>query len=113
MPKNPNQKKKLYYLYRILHDHTDDSHGLTLPQIQEKLASFEIIADRKSLYDDIETLRELGYDVIMEKDGRSSLYYLGTKDFEIAELKLLVDAIQSSKFITEKKSNDLKMRTTI
>ncbi len=112
MPKNPNQKKKLYYLYRILHDHTDDSHGLTLPQIQEKLASFEIIADRKSLYDDIETLRELGYDVIMEKDGRSSLYYLGTKDFEIAELKLLVDAIQSSKFITVKKSRELIKKLT-
>jgi predicted DNA-binding transcriptional regulator YafY len=112
MPKNPNQKKKLYYLYKILHDHTDDSHGLTLPQIQEKLASFEIIADRKSLYDDIETLRELGYDVIMEKDGRSSLYFLGTKDFEIAELKLLVDAIQSSKFITVKKSRELIKKLT-
>ncbi len=49
MPKNPNQKKKLFYLYKILHDHTDDEHALTMPQIQEKLLSYEVSADRKSL----------------------------------------------------------------
>ena len=112
MPKNPNQKKKLYYLYKILHDYTDDEHALTMPQIQEKLMFYEVTADRKSLYDDIETLRELGFDVIMEKDGRSAVYHLGTKDFEIAELKLLVDSIQASKFITAKKSRDLIKKLT-
>ncbi len=60
----------------------------------------------------METLRELGFDVIMEKDGRSAVYYLGTKDFEIAELKLLVDAIQASKFITVKKSRELIKKLT-
>ena len=69
-------------------------------------------ADRKSLYDDLEALRVLGIDVIGEKVGRNFYYHVGKKQFEIAELKLLVDAIQSSKFITEKKSNDLIRKLT-
>ncbi len=107
MPKNANQKLKLYYLYRILHDQTDDDHVLTMAEIQRELGRYDITADRKSLYDDLNALRILGYDVIGEKDGRSFNYHMGEKEFEIAELKLLVDAIQSSKFITERKSNEL------
>ncbi len=107
MPKNANQKLKLYYLYRILHDLTDDDHVLTMAEIQRELERNDITADRKSLYDDLNALRLLGYDVIGEKDGRSFNYHMGEKEFEIAELKLLVDAIQSSKFITERKSNEL------
>ena len=107
MPKSANQKLKLYYLFRILHDKTDDNHVLTMPEIQQHLAGYDISADRKSLYDDIEALRSLGFDVIGEKNGKIYAYHMGEKEFEIAELKLLVDAIQSSKFITEKKSDEL------
>ncbi len=112
MPKNANQKLKLYYLYKILHDKTDDTHVITMPEIQSHLEAYGITADRKSLYTDMDALRYLGFDVIGEKDGKSFNYHLGSKDFEIAELKLLVDAIQSSKFITEKKSNELIKKIT-
>ena len=107
MPKGTNQKLKLYYLAKIMMSLTDDEHGLTMPQIKSALEEYDITADRKSLYDDIETLRVLGIDVYTEKEGRNFLYKVGKKHFEIAELKLLVDAIQSSKFISERKSREL------
>ena len=112
MPKGTNQKLKLYYLSRIMTQKTDDEHMLTLTEIQEHLAAYGVTADRKSLYDDMEALRVLGIDVIGEKVGRTFCYHVGSKQFDIAELKLLVDAIQSSKFITEKKSNELIKKIT-
>ena len=112
MPKGTNQKFKLYYLARIMTELTDDEHMLTMPQIRKELEAYNVTADRKSLYDDMEALRVLGIDVIGEKVGRNFYYHVGGKHFDIAELKLLVDAIQSSKFITEKKSNDLIKKLT-
>lgn len=112
MPKGSNQKLKLYYLSQIMTQKTDDEHMLTLPEIQEHLLAYGVTADRKSLYDDMEALRVLGIDVIGEKIGRNFYYHVGSKQFDIAELKLLVDAIQSSKFITEKKSNELIKKIT-
>ncbi len=107
MPKGSNQKLKLYYLAKIMMSRTDDEHGLTMPEIKEALEEYGVSADRKSLYDDFEALRILGIDVYSDKEGKKYLYKVGKKQFEIAELKLLVDAIQSSKFITEKKSAEL------
>ena len=112
MPKGANQKLKLYYLSRIMTELTDDEHTITMPDIQRELKAYGVTADRKSLYDDLEQLRVLGIDVIGEKVGKYFCYHVGSKQFEIAELKLLVDAIQSSKFITEKKSNDLIRKLT-
>ncbi len=112
MPKGAHQKLKLYHLAKIMIKKTDDKHYLTMPQIIEQLEEYGITADRKSLYDDMEALRTLGIDVIMEQEGRNYYYYVGSKHFEIAELKLLVDAIQSSKFITEKKSGELIRKLT-
>ena len=112
MPKGSNQKLKLYYLARIMLEKTDDEHMITMPQIRSALEAYGVTADRKSLYDDMEALRVLGIDVIGEKVGRNFYYHVGGKQFEIAELKLLVDAIQSTKFITEKKSNDLIKKLT-
>ena len=112
MPKGTNQKLKLYYLSRIMTQMTDDEHALTMPEIQRELSRYDVTADRKSLYDDLEQLRVLGIDVIGEKDGRNYRYHVGQKQFDIAELKLLVDAIQASKFITEKKSNELIKKLT-
>lgn len=112
MPKGTNQKLKLYYLSRIMTEKTDDEHMITMPEIRKALEAYGVTADRKSLYDDFETLRVLGIDVIGEKVGRNYYYHVGSKQFELAELKLLVDAIQSSKFITEKKSNELIKKLT-
>ena len=107
MPKGTKQKLKLYYLAKIMVEKTDDNHYLTMPEIIEELAKYEVTAERKSLYEDIKTLEDLGIEVIKEQDGRNTLYHVGAKKFEIAELKLLVDSIQVSKFITEKKSREL------
>ncbi|MCR5747440.1 MAG: WYL domain-containing protein [Lachnospiraceae bacterium] len=112
MPKGANQKLKLYYLAKIMVGKTDDDHMLTMPEIQKHLLEYGVTADRKSLYDDMEALRTLGIDVIGEQIGRGYYYHVGKKHFEIAELKLLVDAIQSSKFITEKKSSELIKKLT-
>ena len=86
---------------------TDEEHMITMPEIQKALEAYDVTADRKSLYDDLDQLSVLGIEVTGQKIGRNFYYYVSNKQFEIAELKLLVDAIQSSKFITEKKSKEL------
>ena len=107
MAKSSNQKLKILYLAKIFLQYTDESHGLTMNELIEKLAHYDISADRKTLYLDIEELRNFGMDIIGEKEGKYFLYKLLSRDFELAELKLLVDSIQSAKFMTEKKSGEL------
>ena len=107
MPRTSNQKLKLLYLADILLTETDEDYPLTLREIISKLKGFDISADRKTLYQDFEVLREYGYDIISEKRGRSCCYFLGERSFELPELKLLVDSVQSAKFITDKKSGVL------
>lgn len=107
MAKGKNQKFKLAYLKEIMLRETDDSHGISLKQVIEKLDARGVSAERKSIYEDFDDLEKLGVDIISEKKGRECLYHVGGRQFELAELKLLVDAIQSSKFITEKKSREL------
>lgn len=107
VPKRTNQKLKLYYLAKIMVNNTDDEHAMTLQDIKNALEQYEITADRKSLYDDFNVLRDMGIDILGKQRGRSYYYHVGKKKFELAELKVLVDAIQSSKFITVKKSHEL------
>lgn len=108
MPSGRNQKLKLCYLSRIMLSKTDDDHHLTMPQVQDLLGQYDVTADRKALYRDMDALSALGIDIIGQKvKGGGFEYYVGKKTFDLAELKLLVDAIQSSKFITEKKSREL------
>ena len=107
MAKKNNQKLKLLYLADIFKNDTDEEHPLTLQEIAGILRSNDIPADRKTLYQDFEALREYGYDIICDKRGRSCYYFLGERDFELPELKLLVDSVQSAKFMTDKKSNSL------
>ncbi|MBR3125401.1 MAG: WYL domain-containing protein [Mogibacterium sp.] len=105
--KGENQKLKMLYLVQLFSRETDDAHKLTMPEIIAKLADEGVNADRKTLYQDFEELRRFGLDIISEKDGRNFYYYLGSRDFELPELKLLVDSVQSAKFITDKKSGQL------
>lgn len=104
--KSPNQKLKLMYLAKILMEKTDEEHFLTVPQMIEELARFDISAERKSIYDDLECLRLFGLDICSVKT-KTTNYYIGSRDFELPELKLLVDSVQSSKFLTSKKSMEL------
>lgn len=105
--KGENQKLKMLYLVKLFSEETDDDHALTMPEIISRLADYGVNADRKTLYQDFAMLREYGLDIIAEQNGRSYLYYLGSRDFELPELKLLVDAVQSSRFITDRKSQEL------
>ncbi len=107
MARNTNQKFKLYKLAEIMVAKTDDTHYLTMPQIIAELEKYDIPAERKSIYTDLEDLQELGIEVECVKEGRHHNYHVVSRKFELPELKLLVDAIQSSKFITVKKSNEL------
>lgn len=92
---------------KILLDRTDETHSITMPEIIDALEAYGISAERKSLYNDIENLRVYGLDVIGVQEDRTYSYHIGNRQFELAELKLLVDSVQSAKFITEKKSNEL------
>jgi len=91
---------------RILLDHTDETHMLSVNELISKLADMDIKAERKTIYDDIETLRQFGLDIVMGK-SKSFGYYVASREFELPELKLLADAVQSSKFITERKTLQL------
>ncbi len=107
MSKGNNQKLKIIYLMKILLDRTDETHSITMQEIVSLLEIYGIRAERKSIYNDIENLRLYGMDIIGEKRERTYYYHIGNRQFELAELKLLVDSVQSAKFITAKKSNEL------
>ena len=107
MVKGNNQKLKIIYLMKILLEETDETHSITMAEIITALGAYGISAERKSLYNDIENLRVFGMDIIGEQQGRTYYYHVGNRKFELAELKLLVDSVQSAKFITENKSNEL------
>ena len=98
-----NKKLKLLYLAQYLWEQTDEQHPGTMQEIIAYLASCGISAERKSLYDDLELLRLYGMDVQSVK-GRSFGYFLGERDFQLPELKLLVDAVQSSSVISARTS---------
>lgn len=107
VPRGTNQKFKLYRLAQIMLEKTDDEHYITMPEIMSELEKYEITADRKSIYNDLRDLEVLGIEVEGEPIGNRYHYHVVNRPFELPELKLLVDAIQSSKFITERKTNTL------
>ena len=108
MAKGQNQKAKLLYLARILSQQTDQEHPMTIARMMDLLQAQGVdVRDRKSLYDDLETLRVFGMDIEKQREGRSVGYYVAGREFELPELKLLVDAVQSSRFITHNKTNQL------
>lgn len=106
MARSFQQKLKILYLMRAFMELTDEQHPMTVPELMDYLAGFGIMVERKTVYDDIETLRTFGLD-IDNRRGKPSGFYLASRDFELAELKLLADAVQSSRFITDKKSRQL------
>lgn len=105
MPKSRNQKLKILYLYDILKEKTDEEHGLNAEELIRELQGYGIEAERKSIYSDIELLRDI-YGLEIEHD-KSTGYRLTEREFDFPELKILVDAVQSSRFISETKSNSL------
>lgn len=107
MAKSAGQKLKLLYIIRLLSESTDESHPASTADIIAYLESKGIHSERKSIYDDIAKLCEFGYDIIQVQSRLGGGYYMAGREFELAELKLLVDAVQSSRFITTRKSRSL------
>lgn len=107
MPRTSGQKLKLLYIIKYLEENTDEHHPASTADIISWLASNDIQAGRKSIYDDIEKLCDFGYDIIQVQNRLGGGYYMAGRNFELAELKLLVDAVQSSRFLTTRKSRSL------
>lgn len=107
MPKGNNQKFKLYRLAQIMQEQTDDEHYITMPEIMKNLAQYEVTADRKSIYADLRDLSVLGIDVEGEPVGNRYHYHVVNRAFELPELKLLVDAIQSSHLNLSQRKNQM------
>ena len=101
-----NQKKKILCLLQILRERTDENHIMSAPELCNALKEYGINAERKAIYTDIEALQDIGVDIVQKK-GSNPGYYIGNREFELAELKLLVDAAQASKFITKRKTEEL------
>lgn len=107
MAKSEGQKLKLLYIVRMLEESSDENHPLSTAEIIARLDSQGIHSERKSIYDDIAKLTNFGYDIMQVQSRLGGGYYLASREFELPELKLLVDAVQSSRFITTKKSREL------
>lgn len=99
-------KLRLLYILKILMEKTDETHTLSAADLDRLLHGYGMSADRKTVYSDIETLKEAGIDILQSR-GTNGGYYIGIREFELPELKLLVDAVQASKFISRKKSQEL------
>lgn len=106
MPKGPGQKRKLLELARILLENTDEDHPMSTAEVIGALERLEIVAERKSVYDDMDQLRQAGLDIQNHK-GKCPGWFIGEREFQLAELKLLVDAAQASRFLTARKSGAL------
>lgn len=108
MSRGQNQKFKFTYLMKIMLAKTDDEHTITMSQIMKELDKYDVTAERKSIYADFQDMTDkFGIEIIKEQIGRETYYHVGSREFELAEVKLLIDAIQSSKFITQTKSREL------
>ena len=106
MTKSGSHKLKILYLMKMFLEQTDEEHSIGIADIIRELDNYGISAERKSIYADIDTLKVFGLD-INKKKSKATEYYLASREFELPELKLLVDAVQCSKFVTHKKSNEL------
>lgn len=106
MAKSGMQKMKILLVMRELLEKTDEKHPLSTSELVSMLERNGILAERKSVYHDIETLKKFGMDIENRREQPSG-YYVASRDFEFPELKLLVDAVQCARFITRKKSEEL------
>ena len=107
MAKQANQKLKILYLLEYLQSQSDENHPQTMANILAELQKHDITAERKSIYNDVELLRKFGYDIQLNRSRVDGGYFLGARDFELPELKILVDTIQASNFLTPNNTRDL------
>lgn len=107
MPKSEGQKLKILHILKILEEYTDEAHPMTTAELIRRLDQLGIPCERKTIYSDIEKLIDFGYDIVQVSNRRGGGYYMASREFELAELKILVDTVQASRFVTTKKSREL------
>ncbi|MDD5863536.1 MAG: WYL domain-containing transcriptional regulator [Firmicutes bacterium] len=107
MPKSDNQKLKIFYILDYLQKNSHRDHPVRASELIAMLENqHDIACDRKTIYSDIAALQDYGVDIV-SLTGKNGGYYIASRNFELPELKLLIDAVQSSRFLTEKKSREL------
>ena len=106
MPKSDNQKLKILYIWDYLQKSSHPDKPVRAGELIQMLDSHGIACDRKTVYSDIAALQDFGIDILCQP-GRNGGYYIASQNFELPELKLLIDAVQSSRFLTERKSRAL------
>ncbi len=107
MPKSDNQKLKIFYILDYLQRNSHQEHPVRAAELLSMLErQHNIVCDRKTVYSDIAALQDYGVDIV-SIPGKNGGYYIASRNFELPELKLLIDAVQSSRFLTEKKSREL------
>ncbi len=106
MPKTAEQKTRLLKILEILERETDDAHMITEAQLRARLAAEGIEAERKTILNDLHALEDYGIDIVNRR-GRNGGFFIASRKFELAELKMLVDAVQSCKFIPARMSRGL------
>ena len=106
MPRSYDQKLKILYILDYLQKNSHEEHPVRANEIIDMLSKKEIRCDRKTVYSDIATLQEFGIDII-SVPGKNGGYYIASRNFQLPELKLLIDAVQSSRYLTEAKSREL------
>ena len=107
MPKSDNQKLKIFYILDYLQKNSHQEHPVRAAELLGMLErQHNIVCDRKTVYSDIAALQDYGVDIV-SIPGKNGGYYIASRNFELPELKLLIDAVQSSRFLTEKKSREL------
>ena len=106
MPKSDNQKLKIFYILDYLKENSHQDHPVRASELQSMLEQHNIVCDRKPVYSDIAALQDYGVDVV-SIPGKNGGYYIASRNFELPELKLLIDAVLSSRYLTEKKSREL------
>lgn len=107
MARYSGQKLKLLYILQLLEDESSESSPVSTARLIAYLGEKGIHADRKTIYDDMESLQIFGYEILKNSSRSGGGYYLGKREFELPEIRLLVDAVQASRFITVKKSREL------
>lgn len=105
-------KSRILFLLRYLYEYTDDEYSISTNDLIAVLADNGFSANRKTVRDDVEMLCDAGYEILVDKEGKSNAYHFGSRTFELPELKMLVDAVSSSRFISAEKSNVLIEKLT-
>lgn len=105
-------KSRILFLMRYLYENTDDEHSLSTNELISVLSDNGFSANRKTVRDDVQMICDVGFEVFVDKDGKSNSYHYGSRTFELPELKMLIDAVSSSRFISTEKSEVLISKLT-